>query len=164
MKIKGRYYKDDYLATPAELNVLVPVGNLSLVRHAAKTKGQTTHHFARVAIDERVKRLIPEAYVTHRGAKMTIHATIGEIERLKRIAEHSRRDMYPFTNTGRVGNSPISRFFSHMVERKAQETLLDQRSFKLSPTGMAKLQRLLRNPPEPTSALVALMRAPAPWK
>jgi uncharacterized protein (DUF1778 family) len=58
----------------------------------------------------------------------------------------------------------LSEFMLESARHRAEEDLLDQRVFFLSPKDHEKFLALLDNPPKPTKALRALMSRKAPWE
>lgn len=58
----------------------------------------------------------------------------------------------------------LSEFMLESARRRAEEDLLDQRVFFLSPKDHEKFLAMLDSPPKPSKALRALMARKAPWE
>lgn len=84
-----------------------------------------------------------------RSSRLGIRATPDQERVLRRAAEASHKSM--------------TEFILDSACRAAEDTLLDQRLFMVSPTQYQTLLDLLDSPPRKNAGLNALFSKPAPW-
>ena len=63
-----------------------------------------------------------------------------------------------------IRGQKLSEFMLESARRKAEDTILDQRLFILSPEEHEKFLEMLDNPPKPNKKLIELMRRKPMWE
>lgn len=69
-----------------------------------------------------------------------------------------------FNRAAALRGQKLSEFMLESARHQAEETILDQRLFRLDEEAFGRLLDLLDNPPPPSPEVVARFRRKAPWE
>jgi uncharacterized protein (DUF1778 family) len=86
-------------------------------------------------------------------------ATVGTINIRVRGGDRTLIDQ-----AAQLAGKTRSEFMLEAARDAAQDTILDQRVFRLDPKAFARFRAMLDAPPGPNERLRRLMSAPAPWE
>jgi len=76
----------------------------------------------------------------------------------------SKEDKAILNRAAALKGKKLSEFVLDVARQRAQDEILDQRLFVLSPEDHEKFLALLDNPPRPTKEMRALFKRKAPWE